>query len=86
MRDASESWETKCGWEKIVCESVNDYPMAPRWAKEILEVAGQLFGQGVEKDVIIRTLLGQSPAWEQAMLRVVMLREESEKILARRGE
>jgi len=41
-----EQWELQKGWEENVCRAVIAYPMAPREAKHILDIAGELFSYG----------------------------------------
>jgi len=77
--EASEPWETEYGWEEVVCESVKDYPMAPRWAREILEVAGQLFDQGIEKDLIVRAMTGRVVFREYVILKLASMAEPEKK-------
>lgn len=55
--EQSYDWETSEGWEKFVCEAVNKYPMAPRWAKEVLDEFGKLCAHGVPVHEVVNRLL-----------------------------
>jgi hypothetical protein len=49
-------WETIDGWEKLVCRPVVDYRLAPRQARAILMLAGELLTSGVSISSILRSL------------------------------
>lgn len=51
-----EAWELKDGWEKEVCRAVIAYPIAPRQAKAILDMCGELMLNGFSYTQIHETL------------------------------
>lgn len=55
----SAPWETAPGWEVEVAAPVNRHMLAPRAARAILEVAGQLADLGMHADTIVNLLEGE---------------------------
>ena len=80
----SEPWEQEEGWEKIVCEAVTKFPMAPRDARKILELAGILFAYGVPEEHIFRSLQGRSLAREREVISRAAFVDEANKRLSKR--
>lgn len=57
MTDRSEPWELQDGWETEVAGAVLRYPLAPRDARRILEIAGRLAGMNIDTDTILRAMM-----------------------------
>lgn len=55
----SEDWETDLDWEIEVAAPVNRHLLAPRQARAILDVAGQLADLGMHPDTIFNLLEGE---------------------------
>lgn len=56
MMIRSQPWETEEGWEEIVARPVIKYPMAPRHAAAILEIAGRAMRVGVSARLIFNQI------------------------------
>jgi len=54
--ESTEAWETLPDWEKEATRPVVLYPMAPREARRILAVAGELLSLGYSPDRLVSAL------------------------------
>jgi hypothetical protein len=57
-----EPWETQPGWEQQVVSPLLKYPLKPREAHLLLQVAGQLVAKGVSVSELVGAVLSTAPA------------------------
>lgn len=57
-RSMPEPWEVGPDWEREVAAPCRRHMLAPRDARAILEVAGQLADRGIRAEVVVRLLEG----------------------------